>query len=279
MSLSENIKRIRLLRNLTQEQLAKRLNISAQAISKWETSETYPDGALLVPLANALDTSLDVLFDNKKVYIDNISNGIMQLIFEAKKEERFDIIRDLCWQMEKGLSSIFCSNYRYIPGEISEQRFSSHVLNDYGFTHVSNGKNPFFAVFPEPEDGYGDILNDKDYIQNVFKLLSSKETLEAIFYLYSKSENFVFEPMFLANKCEISEGEIENVINELVELEIINSAEVSINGETKTICRSKPKHLIMALFLIAKELNYSGGNTKTIHYRTKPFFVDKPNIK
>ena len=62
MSLSGNIKRLRLEKNLTQEQLAAKLGVSAQAVSKWETSETYPDGALLVPLANELEGSLDVLF-------------------------------------------------------------------------------------------------------------------------------------------------------------------------------------------------------------------------
>ena len=59
--LSQNIKRLRLEKNLTQEQLASMLGISAQAVSKWETTDTYPDGALLVPLAKALDISLDEL--------------------------------------------------------------------------------------------------------------------------------------------------------------------------------------------------------------------------
>ena len=54
MSLSENIKKARLERQMTQEQLAEKLGISPQAVSKWETSETYPDGALLVPLSNVL---------------------------------------------------------------------------------------------------------------------------------------------------------------------------------------------------------------------------------
>lgn len=47
MCLSENIKNFRLKKDLTQEQLASRLGVSAQAVSKWERSETYPDGALL----------------------------------------------------------------------------------------------------------------------------------------------------------------------------------------------------------------------------------------
>ena len=67
MSLSANIKRLRLEKDMTQEQLATKLGVSAQAVSKWETSETYPDGALLVPICNALGTSLDILFGNDRV--------------------------------------------------------------------------------------------------------------------------------------------------------------------------------------------------------------------
>ena len=64
MSLSETIKKYRLEKGYTQEQLGAALGLSAQAVSKWETSETYPDGALLVPLANTLGVSLDTLFGN-----------------------------------------------------------------------------------------------------------------------------------------------------------------------------------------------------------------------
>lgn len=63
MCLSENIKNFRLKKDLTQEQLASRLGVSAQAVSKWERSDTYPDGALLVSLSRELGASLDELFE------------------------------------------------------------------------------------------------------------------------------------------------------------------------------------------------------------------------
>ena len=40
MSLSQNIKKLRLEKGLTQEQLALKLGVSAQAVSKWENSDT-----------------------------------------------------------------------------------------------------------------------------------------------------------------------------------------------------------------------------------------------
>ena len=46
---------------LTQEQLAGRMNVSAQAVSKWEKN-SFPDAALLVRLADTLNISLDTLF-------------------------------------------------------------------------------------------------------------------------------------------------------------------------------------------------------------------------
>lgn len=46
-------------KNLTQNDLGERLNISFQAVSKWERGETLPDTALLVDLANILETTVD----------------------------------------------------------------------------------------------------------------------------------------------------------------------------------------------------------------------------
>lgn len=103
MSLSANIKRLRLKRNLTQEQLAQRLGVSAQAVSRWETSETYPDGALLVPLANELSASLDALFDNGYASMSDISMRMIALLNSTEAKERFELALDICWQIERGL--------------------------------------------------------------------------------------------------------------------------------------------------------------------------------
>ncbi len=48
--------------NLTQEELASRIGVSAQAISNWERKAGYPEVLLIPSLANALDISIDELF-------------------------------------------------------------------------------------------------------------------------------------------------------------------------------------------------------------------------
>ena len=126
MSLSANIKRLRLEKNLTQEQLAARLGVSAQAISKWETCETYPDGSLLVPLANELDTSLDELFDNNSVSMADISKKILSLLYSTEAKERFNVARDICWQIERGMFNCHMDiGKKYDPEEIKTRKSSS----------------------------------------------------------------------------------------------------------------------------------------------------------
>lgn len=61
MYLSENIKKYRILKNLTQEDIADYLGITPQSVSKWERGESFPDITLLPALANIFETSIDLL--------------------------------------------------------------------------------------------------------------------------------------------------------------------------------------------------------------------------
>lgn len=60
-SLGRRIARLRLARTATQERLAKELNVSPQAVSKWENDINYPDISLLPDLARFLGVSVDEL--------------------------------------------------------------------------------------------------------------------------------------------------------------------------------------------------------------------------
>ncbi len=57
-----NIRKMRLEKGMTQRQLAYRLRVSVQAVSKWERELTYPDVTLLIPIAELFCISLDDLF-------------------------------------------------------------------------------------------------------------------------------------------------------------------------------------------------------------------------
>ena len=60
-TLGRRIARLRLAKTATQERLAKELNVSPQAVSKWENDINYPDISLLLDLARFLGVSVDEL--------------------------------------------------------------------------------------------------------------------------------------------------------------------------------------------------------------------------
>lgn len=62
MNIAENIARLRKERSMTQEALAEVIGVSAQTISKWENSTTYPDVALLPVIADVFGVTIDALY-------------------------------------------------------------------------------------------------------------------------------------------------------------------------------------------------------------------------
>lgn len=63
--LGEKIKEIRKKFGFTQEELAEKLNVSRQAVAKWETENGVPDTENLKALSKLFGTSIDTLLDNK----------------------------------------------------------------------------------------------------------------------------------------------------------------------------------------------------------------------
>ena len=65
MNIGENIVIARKNLNLTQADLADKMNVSYQAVSSWERDENLPDTINLIALASVLNVSLDWLVYNK----------------------------------------------------------------------------------------------------------------------------------------------------------------------------------------------------------------------
>ena len=63
MTTGQKIQTLRKQRGLTQEQLAQRLGVSRQAVSRWELDESLPETANLLPLGEVLGVSIDTLLD------------------------------------------------------------------------------------------------------------------------------------------------------------------------------------------------------------------------
>lgn len=83
--LGENIKRKRLERCLTQEEVAAHLGISAQSVSKWERSDGYPDIEMLPAIANYFNISVDELLGTSVAEMTEKYNNVNKTWAENNK--------------------------------------------------------------------------------------------------------------------------------------------------------------------------------------------------
>lgn len=101
--LNENIRKLRKSKGLSQEELAIKLNVVRQTISKWEKGLSVPDSSMIISLAEELDTSVSTLLgetvdeDLNEESIKSISEKleVINLQLAKRSEVRIRTIRYL----------------------------------------------------------------------------------------------------------------------------------------------------------------------------------------
>lgn len=97
MNLSDNLKRLRKENNLSQEELAEKLGVSRQSVSKWESNSAYPEMDKLIQISNMFNIGIDELLNKdvrevrEKVETKNTINKYIDdfLIFMSKSIDMF----------------------------------------------------------------------------------------------------------------------------------------------------------------------------------------------
>lgn len=88
IEIGKYIKAKRIEMHLTQKQLADKLNLSFQAISKWETGTTLPDTSILLSLSDVLEVTVDQILNagefrkrmNKKVNVEEVIGAVKSIL-------------------------------------------------------------------------------------------------------------------------------------------------------------------------------------------------------
>lgn len=97
MELGKKIRRLRFKAGLTQEQLADKLGLGAQSVSKWENAVAMPDITLLPRLAEIFGVSIDDLFD---LTVEQRLNRI-----ENRMDVEEELPQDVFWEYEEFLKA------------------------------------------------------------------------------------------------------------------------------------------------------------------------------
>ncbi len=90
MQLGEVIRIYRKSKDMTQEEMAKRLGVTAPAVNKWENGNSYPDILLLAPIARLLGISVDTLLSYREELTAAEIQGIIMEVDQRLKEKPYE---------------------------------------------------------------------------------------------------------------------------------------------------------------------------------------------
>ena len=74
-------------KNMTQAELAEKLNITDRAISKWETGKGMPDSSIMLELCDELDISVNELLSGEMIRMDNYNKVAEENFIKFQKEK------------------------------------------------------------------------------------------------------------------------------------------------------------------------------------------------
>lgn len=243
LNIGENIRNCRRKMNLTQEQLAEKLGVSFQSVSRWENDLTYPDTELLPVLSKIFGITTDDLL------------GVPQVKKEQEMNELLKELREL-------------SNREDAPAErimelIREIRRS--FLNEYVISHVLYSVNPIvYRRFPEilpemrltmeqaMESEELDML-DKSNVIELMSIIEDDEHIEKFLQRYT-SEKDTSRYKLLRKRC-IKWGDWDKY-EPIRQLELKRCIEEVISNDSLWINFGRPRDLDNNLMLVQLQIDF-----------------------
>lgn len=222
MSLGTNISCLRKQKNLTQEQLAERMGVTRQTVSRWETDEVIPELAKLVDMCSVFSCKLDTLVKEKlsaqsetysDIQIKRVAPFKMASYVMISPNPETDVNRYMeTWAINSGLraacpeAKIIGWEFPYVSPEqqnrfgmrgyaaayVIPERFetecpgvqySENIEADYAVITI---KEPFVQAFERIPTAYKRIM---EYLQaNNFKQKQQENILSCFEHVYEKDE-------------------------------------------------------------------------------------------
>jgi len=181
LNIGKNIREKRKQMGLTQEQLAYRLGVAFQSVSRWEKGTTYPDIEKLPEIARLFDTTTDALlglddasdipYPEVMTQFENaLMNGdedeICRLLRMIRHEYREEVLSDTYAGDYPKIHSILKTNYT----RVLRQPEVLSAMRDFAEDYLQNGKDNIFRMLLI---GRMAVIEDDEHIDDFIEKYSS----------------------------------------------------------------------------------------------------------
>lgn len=115
-------------KNLTQMQLAEKLNITDRAVSKWETGRAMPDSSIMIELCSVLGINVNELLSGERIEMENYNKVAEENLLTLKKQKEESDKRLLNIEVIMGIISIIMYLIVIMVVSFSNMQDSTRVL-------------------------------------------------------------------------------------------------------------------------------------------------------
>lgn len=189
--IGDRIKKYRIEKGITQEQLGQMLGVTTQGVSRWERGGT-PDAEILPKLSEILEVSIDALYGREE---KSLALSLARHISQLPQEDAFLYSLNICWSIIIGLMGDvttiddFMNMFieRSVVKDDKKQDYFAKRISDTGMANMRLSPDFYtFFLMKLPKDGLKSVLADKEELRKIFALLADKKMLEIIFFIYSR---------------------------------------------------------------------------------------------
>lgn len=253
---SKNLTAFRKRSGLTQGQLASKLNVTPQAVSKWENG-SLPDTEFLPQLAGILGVSIDMLFGlAKDQNTPNLEQMITERIRQTPQKERADVVMQLLYSIMSAYNDYKMSPPKY--PENLEQETYAEIRTDYeGAIARLNDDMKYFCFLKIPEKGVDSYTDVTENMIHLFRTLSDKDAITIIYYLGSCYRNRMQSLEYISRHTGISKQRTQKIMDNLDRLGIVWRVSASITDTPSIIYGYGHNTTLTCLLVLAKSIaNY-----------------------
>lgn len=257
MNIGKNIAKLRKAKVVKQDELARFVGVTAQAVSKWENGGV-PDTELLPKIADYFNVSIDELFGRELNTSVDIQDAILRDITKTKVDDRISRAFELCWMIEQSMyGTIFSDPERFreeAKTHSENDQIYSQIEVDSGYTEMGLfNRMQYFLVVPDAKDKDKALLDGIDY-PKFFKLMSDKDIFETLVFLYKRESFNAFTEKLLIKEIKYSEDKAKQIIVELLRLNILAKTVAEVGDELVEVYQFARRPSFISMLIFAREM-------------------------
>jgi len=297
-----NISSLRKAKGAKQEDVAKAVGVSAQAVSKWENGGT-PDIELLPLIADYFGVSIDRLFNHTAQANNNIIDEVIKYVAEPidahggdfgdpdeTPDEAFaesmERAREICWAANLGLCGTktfekMGFTVKQIMYDIQKKSsgdlfLHSQITNNAGMTLTSiSRKLPYSLLFIEPEHGWAAEFMELEKYRKAFAILAEPDVLECMHLIHTKEAEKKFTLGHFAKMSGLETNRAEEVLESLIEAGYVEASVLDLDDTQQKFFGIKPSHIYIMILVLMRIYIEPPVAMMQFNIRKKPYLRSK----